>query len=163
MPTAHLIHGFLGVGKTTFARQLERKTKAVRFSPDEWVTQIYGSDPPAAQFDDNIQRIYSLVNDLWPRVLTAGSDVILDFGFWTRSFRDEARLLIARAGAELRWYALRCPEDLARDRCRARNLDLRGSFYIAETTYDLLKSRFQPLDADEPCEWIDTSFSLPLS
>jgi predicted kinase len=25
MPTAHLIHGFLGVGKTTLARQLEQK------------------------------------------------------------------------------------------------------------------------------------------
>jgi predicted kinase len=32
MATAHLIHGFLGVGKTTFARQLEGRLPAIRFS-----------------------------------------------------------------------------------------------------------------------------------
>jgi predicted kinase len=31
MPTAHLIHGYLGAGKTTFARQLERDIPAIRF------------------------------------------------------------------------------------------------------------------------------------
>jgi predicted kinase len=40
MPTAHLIHGFLGVGKTTLARQLEQKIPAIRFSHDEWMTRL---------------------------------------------------------------------------------------------------------------------------
>ncbi len=35
--TAHLLHGFTGAGKTTFARQLEAETGAVRFCQDEWV------------------------------------------------------------------------------------------------------------------------------
>jgi predicted kinase len=35
MATAHLIHGFLGVGKTTLARRLEQMIPAIRFSHDE--------------------------------------------------------------------------------------------------------------------------------
>lgn len=35
MPTAHLIHGFLGVGKTMRAGQLEQKVPAIRFSHND--------------------------------------------------------------------------------------------------------------------------------
>jgi tRNA uridine 5-carbamoylmethylation protein Kti12 len=42
MATAHLIHGFLGAGKTTFARQLERELRAIRFSQDEWMANLNG-------------------------------------------------------------------------------------------------------------------------
>jgi hypothetical protein len=35
MATAHLSHGFLGVGKTTLARRLEKDIPAIRFSHDE--------------------------------------------------------------------------------------------------------------------------------
>lgn len=37
MPTVHMIHGFVGVGKTTFAKKLQQEVNAVRFSPDEWM------------------------------------------------------------------------------------------------------------------------------
>jgi hypothetical protein len=37
MSTAHLIHGFLGAWKTTFAKKLEAELGAVRFSQDEWM------------------------------------------------------------------------------------------------------------------------------
>ena len=32
MATAHLIYGYLGAGKTTFAKKLERELPAIRFS-----------------------------------------------------------------------------------------------------------------------------------
>jgi len=37
-----MIHGYLGTGKTTFARKLERELPAIRFSHDEWITRIFG-------------------------------------------------------------------------------------------------------------------------
>jgi predicted kinase len=32
MRTAHLIHGYLGAGKTTFAKTLEKEAIAIRFT-----------------------------------------------------------------------------------------------------------------------------------
>jgi hypothetical protein len=35
VPTVHLIHGYLGAGKTSFAVQLEPVVSGIRFSADE--------------------------------------------------------------------------------------------------------------------------------
>ncbi|NKI97168.1 ATP-binding protein [Rhizobacter sp. SG703] len=149
MPIVHLIHGYLGVGKTTFARRLEREIRAVRFSPDEWLTRLYGDDPPAERFDDFMTRVFDIANEQWRAVVRCGADVILDYGFWTRSWRDAARAGAAELGADVRLYALSCPEELARHRIQERNRNLRGSVFVADATYDALKSRFLPLQADE--------------
>jgi predicted kinase len=158
MPTAYLVHGYLGAGKTTLAKQLERGlAAAVRFSPDEWMTALYGHDPPADQFSGVFERVCRMLNDTWPRVLRVGVDVILDFGFWRRSWRDDARALAAGRGAEVVLYDVHCDEDLARERCRRRNAEPSGSFYMDDSTFDALRAGFEPLGVDEPCIRIDTS------
>ena len=91
MATAHLIHGFLGVGKTTLARQLEHSIPAIRFSHDEWMTRLYGDDPPVEHFAELYRRVCQQVEEVWPRCLELGLNVVLDFGFWTRQERDVVR------------------------------------------------------------------------
>jgi predicted kinase len=152
MPTAHLIYGYIGSGKTTLARQLEQRSGAVRYSPDEWMTRLFGEDPPQAEFAGHAQRVQSLIDEQWQRVLAAGVDVVLDFGFWSRTSRDEARQRVLALNAVPRLYWVRCDRATALARCLARNRDLRGSLFIAEQTFELLEQRFQPLDADEPFE-----------
>lgn len=44
MPTALLVYGHIGAGTTTVARQLEEQHGAVRFTSDEWVATLYGSE-----------------------------------------------------------------------------------------------------------------------
>jgi predicted kinase len=156
MATAHLIYGYIGAGKTTLARQLEQRCGAVRYSPDEWMTQLHGEDPPRDEFAGHAARIQSLIDEQWPRVLAAGVDVVLDFGFWSRTSRDEARRRVLELSASPRLYWVRCDRAAALARCRARNRELGGSLFIAEQTFESLEQRFQPLDADEPFELIDT-------
>jgi predicted kinase len=149
MATAHLIHGYLGAGKTTFAKQLERSIPAIRFSHDEWMTRLYGDDPPAEHFADFYRRVYEQVDEIWPRCLELGVDVVLDFGFWNRQERDDTRAKISAFGAETRLYRLTCSEDEAWRRIKKRNTDLQGSLVIVRNTFEVLKERFQPLDPDE--------------
>jgi predicted kinase len=149
MATAHLIHGYLGSGKTTFSRRLERETAAVRFTHDEWMRRLYGGDPPEQKFADYTQRVFSLMEELWCRCLHVGVDVILDFGFWSRTERDRIRSTITDLGADFKLYRLTCPDDMAWERIRARNVACDGSLYIAANTFSVLRARFQPLDDDE--------------
>ena len=62
MATLHLLHGPVGSGKTTFARQLERKIRAVRFTPDEWMIRLYGDRPPVETFQETLDRLYELIS-----------------------------------------------------------------------------------------------------
>ena len=91
MAIAHLIHGFIGAGKTTYARQLEQQIPALRFSIDDWMIALYGKNPPAAQFETYHSKTACLIWDVAARTLELGQDVILDFGFWSRKSRDDAR------------------------------------------------------------------------
>src|SRR3990167_4812165 len=42
-PTAYIICGFIGAGKTTFARKLESETGAIRITKDEWMVRVFGN------------------------------------------------------------------------------------------------------------------------
>jgi predicted kinase len=149
MPTAHMIHGYLGTGKTTFARQLEQDLPAIRFTHDEWMARLYGEDPPVEHFADYYARVRSLIDSLWPRCLELGSDVVLDLNFWSRRERDEARRVVAALGATCCLYRLHCPETVAWERVERRNVTLGFSLLIARSTFEVLKTRFEPLGSDE--------------
>jgi predicted kinase len=98
--TAHLVHGFLCTGKTTFARTLERQTAGVMLSADEWYLRLDVAEAPMPHLDDtDWVRMMSVLDELWPRVLERGVDVVLDFGYWRREARDRARESARAAGA----------------------------------------------------------------
>jgi len=155
-PTAHLIHGYLGAGKTTFAKRLAAETGAVRYSPDELMVARYGHDPPERRFGEYLELVYAEINADWPRTLSAGRDVILDFGFWTRAGRDAAGARAASAGAATKLYFVRCAETTARARCLHRNENPEGSLVVTGNTFEVLKSRFEPLADDEPFELVES-------
>ncbi|WP_164935770.1 AAA family ATPase [Bradyrhizobium guangzhouense] len=149
MPTAHLIHGYIGAGKTTFARRLERQLPAIRFSHDEWMAALYGDDPPVDRFPEFHERVSKLIETHWTRCVELGLDVVLDFGFWSRTQRSQIRATVLALGGSARLYRLECPDDEAWRRVERRNLHLDGSLLIVRHTFDALKSRFEPLGDDE--------------
>jgi predicted kinase len=156
MATVHLIHGYLCSGKTRFAKELEKRTGAIRLSLDEWVIAVSGENE---HLDDQIyERVLGLVTDLWPRIAERGVDVVLDFGFWRRAERDAARAQAARVGAAAKLYLVHCPDDVARERCRRRNERLQqGQYRIDDNAFEMLRSKFEPLDPDEPYQVLNTS------
>lgn len=79
MPTIHLIHGYLGSGKTTFARRLEAETGGLRISIDDWTSTL--SNDPVHRDRELFERVWRLMAHLWPSIAQSGTqDVILDFG-----------------------------------------------------------------------------------
>lgn len=150
MPTAHLLFGFLGSGKTTLAKRLELQHSAIRFTPDEWMARLFGEDPPSDSFRERAAAILDIMQPIWARCLSLGVNVVLDFGFWSRAERDRVRAAVEEIGATPTLWAMSCSDDEARERIALRNEAGHRSLYIAPATFDLLKARVEPLGADEP-------------
>jgi predicted kinase len=155
--TVHLIYGYLGSGKTTFAKKLEQETGGIRLSIDEWTIGLTGNSVhlDSVLFD----RVWALLGELWPRVALSGThDIILDFGFWARASRDDARARAARIGADVVLYRVQCPEEIARARCSVRNdqSDI-ARYEVDATMFNALRAKFEELGPDEPFTTVETA------
>lgn len=150
MAKAYLIHGFAGVGKTTYAKKLENETRAVRFSPDDWMITLYGTNPPEERFQEYESRILALIWEIALQLVRVNVDIILDFGFWKRSDRDTARQKLKEAGAQVELYCITCSGDTACRRIMERTSKCgQESLVIDENAIRIFASRFEPLEPDE--------------
>ena len=157
MTTLHLIHGFIGAGKTTFARKLESDLSAIRFTHDEWMIKLYGHNPPEQKFAEYHARISGLIWELTFKFLHLSQDVILDFGFWSRTARDEARFKASQVNVEVKLYFVSCSEKVMLDRVAKRNRNLSdNSLLIDEHAFKLLRRRYEKLEDDEPHVFVET-------
>lgn len=158
MAIVHLLHGFIGSGKTTFARQLEQEKNALRFSPDEWMVALYGDKPAEGKFEEYYQRIDQWIWVQIERALALGVDVIFDSGLWKRDDRDRVIARVKALGAAPVLYALQCPFEISRERVLKRTAELpEGQLSIDDNAIHLFWSRFEPLQDDEEAIIIDTS------
>jgi predicted kinase/GNAT superfamily N-acetyltransferase len=155
-PIVHFVCGFLGAGKTTYAKALAALESAIRFSIDELYLRLFADGPTHALDQRALDRLLGVVNELWPQVAEAGTHVVLDFGFWRRALRDEVRKRASAVGADTQLHWLRCADDLALARCLSRN-GAPDSFLISAEGFAELKSRFEPPASDEACEVVDSS------
>lgn len=148
--TLHLMVGLPCSGKTTLAKQIEHTRSALRLTPDEWIARLYGIDAPLATLDAARDPMEALLWDVAARALVLGVDVILDFGFWSRTERDEFRRRAAELGAdsELHFIDVPAAELLGRlaDRNAARPPD---TFFIDEARLRLWLKVFEPPTAQE--------------
>lgn len=152
----HALHGFIGSGKSTLARQLERELPALRFSPDEWTHALLGANPPEDLYRPALAALLRLFQAQWVQAACLGTDVVLDYGFWSRRERDELRALCAQHGLDLRLYGLQASDEVLWSRVEARNARVSagqesGSVWINPWDFQQFRDHFQPLDPDESC------------
>lgn len=150
MATLHLMVGLPCAGKTTLARQLEEAYSALRLTPDEWHTQLFGHDVEEDEHDTRHFLIESMLWGIAARVLVLDVNVILDFGFWAKSEREDYRARAAQLGASSEIHFLNVPETVLLNRLTIRNAQLsQGAAYIPETKLKAWITFFQPPTLDE--------------
>jgi predicted kinase len=127
-----LLCGLPGSGKTTVARALEAELDAVRLCPDEWMWTL-GID----LFDRSSRaHIESIQWELALRMLRCGAVVVIEWGLWMRSERDDLRDAARRLGVPVELRYLAAPIEVLWQRVRDRSADSQWS--TVGLTYDHL-------------------------
>jgi predicted kinase len=155
--TLHLIVGLPCSGKTTLARQLETKYFALRLTTDEWHIRLFGHDyadnmteSEEAKHDSRHDSVEAIMWDVAARVLVLGVDVILDFGCWVRSQRDEFRSRAQNVGADFKIHFVDVPEEVLFERLKSRNdRHTEETFFIPEAKLKEWIRIFEPPSSEE--------------
>jgi predicted kinase len=157
-PIAHIVVGFIGAGKTTFARRLEQETGAVRFTKDEWMVRLFGNTPPKDKFAEYDHRMATLATDMALKCLQAGVDVIIDEGFWVKEHRDAIKKRVMEAGAVAKVYYIEASLEVMKARTLARSDNPPAdSYVIDEVDFDHYWGFFRPPGEEEEFELIHSS------
>jgi predicted kinase len=149
-PIVYLICGFIGAGKTTFAKKLEKKTGAVRITKDEWSIRLIGNDPTIDGYAEWDQKIIGLSRDFAFYLAGKRVDVIMDEGFWAKEEREELKRRIHAIGAEAVMYYVDTSIETIRERVAGRNNSIaKDSFAISREMLDNYLTHWQPPGEDE--------------
>ncbi|MFF9322314.1 AAA family ATPase [Streptomyces sp. NPDC014735] len=146
MTTLFLTVGLPGAGKTTKARQLAKEHSALRLTPDEWMIPLFGEPEADGKRDVLEGRLLWLALE----ALRLGTNVVLDFGCWSRDERSAIRWLVASVGASCDLAYVPVDHDTQRARvCHRQSTAPDQAFPMSEA--DLLNWRalFQEPDAAE--------------
>ena len=132
------------------ATALEAELAALRLSPDEWITRLYGADISGEELDAVRDPVEAALWDLAARVLVLGVDVILEFGFWSRGEREEFRRRAEQLGARSELHFTHASEEELLRRLAKRNSHLPpGTFWIDEARLRSWFEIFEPPSSDE--------------
>ena len=141
-----LLVGLPGAGKTTVARRLAAKHRALRLTPDEWMIPLFDDNDAGGKRDVLEGRLITIGLE----VLRIGTDVVLDFGCWSRDERTALRRLAAEVSAD--FCLVYVPVDPTTQWQRIESRWLRTpeqTFPITKADVEQWRAVFEAPDADE--------------
>ena len=148
--TLNVIFGPCAAGKTTYARALAARERAVPFVLDEWGARLFGADLQGPiEFPwmlERLGRCHALIWSTAEAVLAAGSSVVLDVGAMRRADRERIRQMAKAKDLSLRWHFVDAPQEVRRARVAARNA-ARGETFVMEVTpemFEMLEAIYEP-------------------
>jgi len=139
-----MLCGRLCSGKTTYAARLSSELGAVILSVDELMIALLGRET-GSMHDEYVRRAKGYLHAKAADIARAGTDVVLDEGFWRRSERGEARAYFAAKGVDCELRYLRISEEEWARRIDRRNAEVAAGCSDAYLVDDGLREKFASL------------------
>ena len=157
MAAVYLICGKLCCGKSTYAKQLKETHRAVVLSADEIMLAVFGLYA-GERHDEYAANVRAYLFEKSLELIQADVSVILDWGFWTKAARCEAKAFYQSRGIECELHYLDINDEVWQARINQRNQSVlagRTTAYIVDGALAAkFEARFEPPDRDEADVWV---------
>ena len=162
MATLHFIYGWPGAGKTTLARSLGTRERAVVFIEDEWLATL-ATEPITTlqQYIESSGRIRRLIAPLATRLLELGVSVVFDFAGNTPSHRAWVKAIAEGARADHLLHVLDVPTAECKRRLHERNATKPAGLYYGDVSDELFDAVVQHIVLPTDDEAIRTAAPSP--
>lgn len=162
VPTAYLLVGLPGSGKSTYAQRLEDQG-VIRRSVDEVLAQRhgrYGIDYDHRRHGELQAPILAELTENMAALLREGQSVAFDHGLWTRADRDAYKKLAEDAGASWTLLYFAAPREVLLHRLNHRNTQAGSNaevLNISPGALDDFYARFEEPHVEEDAEIVPQS------
>ena len=142
MATVYLICGKLCCGKSTYAKKLKRNHKAVVLSVDEIMLAVFGLYA-GEKHDEYAANVRTYLFEKSLELIQTGVSVILDWGFWTKAARYEAKAFYRSRNIECELYYLDISDEVWQARINQRNRSIMAGETTAYIVDSALAAKFE--------------------
>jgi predicted kinase len=145
--------GKVGSGKTRFATFMEQFRGWFHLSADEWMLHFYGEIADKNEFRTKLETSKEMICQLAESLLARQQNVILDFGFWTKTERTRFKFRFEALGFKttLLYFPVTFNEQI--ENIKKRNAEQpQGSYCFTELEIIELNAKFEEPDAIEVVE-----------
>jgi predicted kinase len=156
MAKVMLICGKICCGKSTYTRRLKEASPAVMLSVDDLVLALFPRELGDAH-ESVTARAQAYLMARAVDIVSAGTDVILEWGFWGREDRARVTGFFRERGVETQWHYIRVSDEEWDDNIRRRNAAIAAGassdYMVDENLKAKCRMLFQEPDREEIDVW----------
>ena len=158
MAKVYILCGKICSGKSTYSQQLRKDKKAVILSVDDITLTLLGQNG-GDTLDVYVEKLEQYFFQKSVEIVETGINVILDWGFWTKTERDFAKQFYGSRGIEYEFHYISINDEEWYRRLEKRNKDVlekkSDAYYVDEGLAEKFKSIFEIPGKDEIDVWVE--------
>lgn len=146
-------------GKSYYAARLREKENAVILSCDDVTMTLFNNDL-GDNHDIMVKKIMTHLKDVSIKIINTNTNVILDWGFWSKKDREELTEFYKKNNIQIEWHYICVDDETWNKNIKERNKRVEegnggSDFHVGEGLRKKVLSRWDEPKKEEIDIWID--------